>query len=164
MEGQKRDGMAVGSAGRVTQTSMPGNGKAKPSGSTPTIVCGVVSSVAALPPIVGSPPKRPFQSRALIMATGAAPGESSAGRNPRPTTGRTPSMSRKLPETRATLSASGSPAPERVTFSGTRRKAPIPSNDRAVALMSSNRPSENGPSCTLRCGLSSVIDTRRPGS
>ncbi len=48
-------------------------------------------------------------------------------------------MRRKFAETRASVSISGTPSPENVTFSTPPRNAPIALYERAAALISSNR-------------------------
>src|SRR5437764_14470967 len=116
LSGRDCGGTTDHSQGLVNQTSTPGNGKRKPAGSTPTMVYGIALMVAALPTMEESPPNRRHHRSALIIATAGPPRESSSGRKPRPSSGVTPRMLRKLAETRAPFSASGSAPPEAGTF------------------------------------------------
>ena len=72
-------------------------------GATPTMVYAVPFNVAARPTMSGAPPKRRFHSDSLIIATGAAPGFSSASANPCPTIGFTPSRGSSDGETDSPL-------------------------------------------------------------
>lgn len=65
-------------------------GKWKPSGVTPTMVCGLPSRVRARPITAGSVPKRSFHRPAPITTTSGAPSRPSSSIKRRPSAGRTP--------------------------------------------------------------------------
>ena len=70
----------------------------------------------ALPIAAGLAPNRLLQKRWLRMTTPGADGESSAAVDTRPSDGRVPMTSKKLPDTMTDRRRSGSPPP--VTFIG----------------------------------------------
>src|SRR5215472_10754129 len=64
--------------------------------------------------ISGAPPNFRRHNPSLIIATGAAPGLSSAGLNSRPISGRTPSTAKKPEERKFAFNCSASPFPVRL--------------------------------------------------
>jgi hypothetical protein len=91
------------------------------------------------------PPNRRCQRPWPRIATGVAPGASSAAAMLRPSAGPTPSVEKKLAEMASASSRSGSPPPVRLRFS--LRKAAISSNVRACTRQSTKFGYETGSSC-----------------
>ena len=87
----------------------------KPGAATPTTVNGVPLSRIVEPTIVGSPAKRVRQKSYCRTATGAPLRTSSSARpRSRPSAGRTPNTSKKLPATSAASTISLRSAPTRL--------------------------------------------------
>jgi hypothetical protein len=104
----------VSGNGVIRSISLPGAkiaSKSKDFGSTPTIVSGSLLVVSARPTIVGSPAKRRCQNAWLRSATRGALKRHSSAVKLRPSSGVTPSRSRKLSDTPTLRRRSGSPAP-----------------------------------------------------
>ncbi len=84
------------SSGRQTSAS-PGN--VNPCGATPATVAGRPLSRSVRPTTAVSPPNSRRQKPYAMTATGSAPATASCSRSNLPTAGRTPSTSKKFPDT-----------------------------------------------------------------
>src|SRR5260221_5329423 len=108
-------------------------------------------SVTAAPTTSGFAPKRRCQRLYPNSTTGWPPSLSSCGRKSLPRIGRTPRVRRKLDETRAAGSCSGSSELVRLKLS--EQYPAISVNDWLSERNCSSRPNENDPRPTARLGL-----------
>src|ERR1039457_6001373 len=80
----------------------------------PTMVCGTPFTITLRPSTRGSPPKRRFQRPSPMTTTASRPCWSSSAVNVRPRRGLAASKLKRLAETRAAGTRSGSPRPARL--------------------------------------------------
>ncbi len=97
------------------QNSAP-RGKSRPGGITPTISTVFPSRIIVVPTTLGSDPNRRTQAPWFSTATAGALGTSSSARNVRPSSGLTPSVSKKPADTPLNQMRDGSPRPWRTAL------------------------------------------------